>query len=148
MEAVIEYPPQIVPRPPGYLYLCLFLVSPNFLPNPYPHKPPRHLPPATPLWQPLVSAATKIKACRRPSKMTVTNIFLHFAREIYFPNIYFHLTIFVDITRVWMDTTIWSRCLFIAQFRALRLGGGERCWFEKCWRPSALNCLPRLSLGC
>ena len=59
MEDVIEYPPQTVPRPPCYLYLCLFLVSPNFLPNPYPHKPPRHLPPATPLWQPLVSLRPK-----------------------------------------------------------------------------------------
>ena len=59
-----------------------------------------------------------------------------------------HYYIFANITRLWMDTTIWSRCLFIAQFRALWLGGRERCWFEKCWRSSALNCLPRLSLGC
>ena len=147
MEDVIEYPPQIVPRPPGYLYLCLFLVSPNFLPNPHPHKPPRHLPPATPLWQPLVSLRPKSRPAEDHQRWQ-WQIYSSILHEIYFPNIYFHLTIFVDITRVWMDTTIWSRCLFIAQFRALRLGGRERCWFEKCWRSSALNCLPRLSLGC
>ena len=79
---------------PGHPAICVCLKSPRIFPHkPYPHRPPRHLPPATPLWQPLVSAATKIKACRRPSKMTVTNIFLKFAREIYFPNIYFHLTL-------------------------------------------------------